>query len=327
MRAGITARRLQVALGCLWIFDGLLQLGPSNFSPDFFGTMLRMNMAEPPGWLWDLGSRIEPFTVSHAALVNGFAGGFQLAIGLGLVFRGTVRPALAVSIPWALSVWLFGESAGGLFSPGASALVGAPGAALLYAVVALVLWPRDEDRARVAPATRDALGELAWAALWVGTAALEAGALNRLPTTAGTEIWSGGGAGPGPLTGLDHAVGSLVGPHGVAFAVVAGVAQVLIGLGVLARPTRRAALAAGMVVAVFYGLVGQDLGHIFSNGWSGVLTSGATDPGTAPIVVLLGLALWTRLVDRHAVTQGALGRELPTGMLDVADAERARLSA
>ena len=47
-----------------------------------------------------------------------------------------------------------------------------------------------------------------------------------------------------------------------------------------------AALAAGMALAVTYGLFGQDLG--------GLLTGRATDPGTAPLLVLFALALWPR---------------------------------
>jgi hypothetical protein len=40
------------------------------------------------------------------------------------------------------------------------------------------------------------------------------------------------------------------------------------------------------VLAVAYGLFGQDFG--------GLLTGQATDPGTAPLLVLLALALWPR---------------------------------
>ena len=53
---------------------------------------------------------------------------------------------------------------------------------------------------------------------------------------------------------------------------------------------RRTALAAGIAAAVLCGVFGQDLG--------GLLTGQATDPGTAPLFVLLALALWPR---RHSV--------------------------
>jgi hypothetical protein len=84
------------------------------------------------------------------------------------------------------------------------------------------------------------------------------------------------------LEGANHALAG----QGAAFAVAAAVAQLAIGLAVLRPRWRRAALGAGIALAVTYGLFGQDLG--------GLLTGRATDPGTAPLLVLLALALWPR---------------------------------
>jgi hypothetical protein len=47
---------------------------------------------------------------------------------------------------------------------------------------------------------------------------------------------------------------------------------------------RRAALITGIVLAVFSGIFGQDLGELF--------TGQATDPGTGPLLVLFAVALW-----------------------------------
>ncbi len=322
------ATRLRLALAALWLLDAVLQLEPSHFSADFFGSMLRSNMSEPPGWLWDLGSVVEPVVTAHAVLADALCAALQLGIALGLLFRRTARLALAVSVPWSICVWLFGEAAGGLFGPGASALTGAPGAALIYCVVALVLWPkrgpsvgasiavgggvgggagggvgggvlpaqlcrrRAHQNPGAAAEWRRALVDLAWVALWVGTAALESDALNRLPMTAGSAITAAGIGEPAPLAGLNTAVGGLVGQHGVELALVAGLVQAAIGLGILLPRTRRLALAAGIAVGLLYGVVGQDLGGIFSNGLLGVLTSGSTDPGTGPIITIFALALW-----------------------------------
>ena len=134
-------RHLQMALGVLWLLDAVLECQPAMFHADFFGNMLMMSMSAPPAWLWNLITNIEPTVVAHAAPANSVAVVIQFAIGLGLLWRPTVRPALALSIPWALTVWLFGEMAGGLFVEGGSALTGAPGAALVYAVLAVVLCP------------------------------------------------------------------------------------------------------------------------------------------------------------------------------------------
>ena len=66
----------------------------------------------------------------------------QVAIGLGLLYRRTVKPALAVSFVWALVVWWFGEAFGMLFMQRwRSPLTGAPGAVLLYGLIGLIVWP------------------------------------------------------------------------------------------------------------------------------------------------------------------------------------------
>ena len=90
----------------------------------------------------------------------------QVAIGAGLIWgRGrTVDWARGISIVWALGVWTIGEGIGGIFMGGTSLLTGAPGAALLYAIVAVVIWP---------PRIRAGAGRAAWAAVWVGSALLE----------------------------------------------------------------------------------------------------------------------------------------------------------
>jgi hypothetical protein len=293
----VTRRHLQVALGLLWLFDGCLQFQPSMGTPSFYGMMLRMGPAAPPAWLWDLGSRIEPLLTTHAALANFSFASLEVLLGLGMFFRRTVSFALAASLPWAIAVWLLGEAAGGLFVEGANAMTGAPGAVLIYVPLALLLWPRGRDDLP-SIGTAGLLGrrfpDLVWVAVWVGTAALEAESINRMPLYASGAISNAGNGGPGWLTAANHAVGGLIGIHGSLFALCAALSQAAIGLGVLAKGTRSASLAAGVLVALFYGVVGQGLGGIFSNGLFGLFASGATDPGTGPPMVLLALCLWPR---------------------------------
>ena len=52
-------------------------------------------------------------------------------------------PALAASVVWALGVWWFGEGLGGVLNGVASPLNGAPGAVIIYALLAVLLWPAD----------------------------------------------------------------------------------------------------------------------------------------------------------------------------------------
>lgn len=313
-----TRRHLQIALGMLWLLDAVLECQPAMFHADFFGNMLMMSPSAPPTWLWDLTTRVEPVVTAHAAATNTVAVTVQFAIGLGLLWPRTVRPALALSLPWSMVVWLFGETAGGIFVQGGNALTGAPGAALVYAAVAVLLWPGRPDAGAAAAdggLLRPPGPALVWVALWVGTAALEGGYLNRTPTYAAQAMDRAAIAGPGWLDAADRAVGGLVGPHGVWFAVCAGILQAAVGLSILSRRTRRAALVAGAALALFYAVVGQAFGGVFSNGLLGILGSGATDPGTGPAVILLALTLWPRPTvtgAQAATTRPAVPAWLPT---------------
>ena len=82
------------------------------------------------------------------AVWNTFFALIQLFIGVGLLFRRTVRPALAVSFAWVLGVWVIGEGLGMLLTGTATALTGAPGSVLLYGLLGLMAWPRPPRRAR-----------------------------------------------------------------------------------------------------------------------------------------------------------------------------------
>lgn len=291
----LTRRNLQIGLGLLWLFDGLLQFQPSMFNPYFYGMMFNMSSAAPPGWLFDIQARFWPMVLTHAVLMNAVFASLQVFLGLGLLWRRSVRLALVASVPWALAVWLFGEAAGGLFVQGANALTGAPGAALLYAVTAVMLWPRraDTENTVAAAGLWGGAADLLWVVLWLGTAALETEALNRTARYASAAVENAGTGGPAWISHSSDAVAALIGPHGPQVAFAMGVVQAATGLGILWHRTRRAALLLGVALALFYGIVGQDLGGVMSNGFD-VLGSGATDPGTAPILVIFALALWPR---------------------------------
>jgi hypothetical protein len=94
----------------------------------------------------------------------------QLLLGAGLLVRRTARLTLAASIAWALGVWYLGEACGGLAGGDASLTAGAPGSALLLAILAAAAWP-DRDASRESPAP---WLPFAWASVWVGGAVFEA---------------------------------------------------------------------------------------------------------------------------------------------------------
>ncbi len=190
----------------------------------------------------------------------------QLLIGVGLLLPRSARLALAASIAWALGVWYLGEGLSGLASGQASLITGAPGSALLLALLAAAAWP-NRDASLEAPAW---WLPLAWAVLWVGAAVFQA-----LPyQTAGTAV-------SGDLTG-GH-IGALV------------AAEYLVGVGALARTTRIPAVALGLALTLVFWIQGQDLG---------ALTTGqATDPNSGPVLALMAIALLTPGAARLALPQ------------------------
>lgn len=287
-RAG-TRRRLEMALGALWLVDGVLQLQPYMFSNAFFSNMLGMANMGLPGPVPAVLFRITSMLTAQPVLWNALFASLQLAIGAGLLWGRTAFLARPVSIAWALAVWVAGEGFGGLFMPGVSALNGAPGAALLYALAAFILWPRRPGEGTAA-ADQGLLGGRGalwcWTVLWSGLALLELGGANHAAVVPAAEVVNIGEGEPGWLAGLNQHAGHLLAGRGPLFALAAGLTAVAVGWCALRPAWRRIALAAGIALAILYGVFGQDLG--------GLLTGQATDPGTAPLLVLLALALWPR---------------------------------
>jgi hypothetical protein len=233
----------------------------------------------------------------HLVLINTLFATIQILIGLGIAFRPTVRIALAVSIAWAIGVWWFGEGLGGILNGVASPLNGAPGAVIIYALLAVLLWPA--DRAPSAPfiAAR-AVGAHAaralWLVFWLSQAYFALIPANRAPQAVNAMIAGMEGGEPGWLAAIERGGASLVAHQGLAASVALAVALVLIAIGVyLPRPLAQATLVLAIVVALVIWIAAEALG--------GILASGATDPNSGPLLVLLALAYWPArtIVGRH----------------------------
>src|SRR5664279_4104910 len=150
-RMGVSVRTIQVVLGVVWIIDAALQFQPRMFGTDFVSMVIAPNAAGQPAAIGSSIIHMSHFLARDVALWNTLFGLTQLAIGVGLLFRRTVKPALAVSFAWAFGVWWFGEGFGGIFTGHANALMGAPGAVLLYAVIGILVWPNAEGEAADQP--------------------------------------------------------------------------------------------------------------------------------------------------------------------------------
>ena len=140
-----TQRTLQVVLGLLWLLDAGLQFQSFMFHRSFVETYVLANANGQPAVLAWIINNIGHFIEPHIAAWNTLFALVQVAIGLGLLFRPTVRYALCLSFAWALGVWVLGEGLGMLLTGTASALTGAPGSVLIYAMLGLLAWPTDRE--------------------------------------------------------------------------------------------------------------------------------------------------------------------------------------
>ena len=182
--AALDARRkLQLALGVIWVLDGILQYQPSMFTASFPGMLAESAhgnpavVAGPITWSANLIGH-------HVVVLNAIFATIQLALGLGIAWRPTVRLALAASAAWSLAIWWLGEGFGGILAGAASPVSGAPGPVVLYAILAVLLWPADRDPAAPSVAGR-AIGrrpaQAVWLVLWGSLAAFALLPASRAP--------------------------------------------------------------------------------------------------------------------------------------------------
>jgi hypothetical protein len=301
-------RALQLALGALWLLDGMLQFQPAMFGrgfPQMLAGSAQGNpavVARPITWSAGLIGH-------HVVALNAIFAAIQLVIGLGIAWRPAVKLALAGSVAWSLAVWWLGEGLGGVLAGTATPVTGAPGAVLLYALLAVLLYPAARAPARRHPADRAPAGrhpadrpparrhpaapftaaravgrpaaQASWLVIWLGLAALAllpaSRAIGRTvaDTTRGEPAW---------LAWTDaHAASALTG-HGLLAAVVLAVAFVIVASGIfLPRRAARAAVVLAVAIAAALWL---------AQGLGGILTGSATDPDTGPLLALLALAFW-----------------------------------
>lgn len=270
-------RGLQLALAFLWLLDGALQLQPYMLRASFARQVLAPAAEGQPRLVAGPALWAAHIVAAHPAAWDVPFATVQILLGAGMLLRRTVRLALAASVAWALGVWLFGEGLSGLATGNASFLSGAPGAVLLYAVLALAAWPRDgapdEPAAPWLP--------LAWAGLWIGAAALQALPQNDRGADVARALQANGA--PHGLAGLQRVVAGWTLRHGSLAVVVIVLVELSIGIAVLVRRTRRLGAATGLLACLALWLLAQNLG--------GLYTGEATDPNTAPLVALLALTL------------------------------------
>jgi hypothetical protein len=287
-------RLLQLALATLWLFDGLLQLQAYFFTRSFGTEMIRGTaqgnptvIAGPINWA---GA-----TIGNHAAVNSVFALMQVGMGLAIAWRPTVKVGLGASIAWSIGVWWVGEGLGGVFSGFANPVSGAPGAVILYALLAVLLWPTASGTGNRRPPSRfvadRAVGapvaKLLWLVLWGSLCYFAVVGPNRSAQGLRSLLDALAAGEPGWMASINRHAATLVAQRGLGVAVALAVTLAVVAVGVyLPRRVANATLGLAILLSLAFWVVGQDFGTLFTNG--------ATDLNSGPLLVLLALAYWQR---------------------------------
>ena len=295
-------RAAQTALGVIWTLDGALQFQSFMYSKGFIQMLTGMAPGQPH-WLGSSVTWAANLAGKDLTLYNTLFALIQCLIGIGLLYRPAVKPALVLSFAWVLIVWWFGEAFGMMFmSMLNNQLTGAPGAVSLYALVGLMVWPSARPGGLLG-----ARGcRTAWCALWLvmawwwlmgpnSSANATHDAINAAPS------------GMSWLSSLQDWVANGAKGNGLVIALVLALISAVIGIGVAVNWRARPLLIAAIVLNLVYWVVGQ--------GFGGMFAGGATDPNAGPLFVLLAAVLYGLLPAREPVaapaTAEAIGPPVP----------------
>ena len=142
----ISNERLRQILGGLWLLDGLLQLQPGMFTINLVNGIMAPNLQGQPVLVSASLSWIVEIVTQHLVMINWTIAMIQIALGICIVIGYRLKAVLIMSVIWALIVWYAGEGIGLLLTGQATFLTGAPGAVLLYALLALALYPHKKPQ-------------------------------------------------------------------------------------------------------------------------------------------------------------------------------------
>ena len=323
---------LRTGFGVLWIFDGILQAQP-KMAGGLATQVIEPVAASSPGWVQHVVGWGGTIWSYHPIQAGAASVWIQVGIGAWLIVaaRGpSSRLAGAASAAWALTVWVFGESFGGIFAPGLSWLTGAPGGVLLY-LAAGVLIALPEDAWRSPRSGRLLLAGLG--VFFAGMAVLQA--------WPGRGFWQGTvGGKPGTLAGMVREMSATPQPHflssllsgfasfairyGFAVNLVVVIALAAMGAAFLTGRPRlvRYAMWSGIVFCLADWVLIQDLGFLGGLG---------TDPNSMIPLILLFSAGYLALVPEvtgEMIRVGEAARDAevagPAGVAGVAEVAGSR---
>jgi cytochrome oxidase Cu insertion factor (SCO1/SenC/PrrC family) len=137
----VARRVVRIGFGCLWIFDGLLQL-QSSMPLGLPSGVIQPAASTSPAWVQHVVNSGVTIWSDHPVQAAAATVWIQLGLGIWLLVapRGRwSRLGGLASVAWGLLVWVFGEAFGGIFAPGLTWLFGAPGAVLFYCAAGVLV--------------------------------------------------------------------------------------------------------------------------------------------------------------------------------------------
>jgi hypothetical protein len=285
MRSFLSLGRLQQILGALWLVDGVLQLQPVMFTTYLTNGLLQPLTQGQPAPIAAALQAIIQIAGQNLIAVNLTIAVVQLALGICLLSGAFVRPALLASVVWSLLVWFGGEGLGMLLTGQAGALTGAPGAVLLYLVLALAAYPTD------GPSDDGLLSRsrlrLVLAGFWALTAALQLQPFWWQPQQISNDIAAN--VNPGTLNGtlLDPLLQGLADLTArwelpLNAAIIAVALGLAVGLAVVRTDRVRPLLAVSIVLSLLLWVAGEGAGQL--------LSGSATDFNSGLPLAILALA-------------------------------------
>jgi hypothetical protein len=291
-----TRRWLQLGLAALWLADALLQVQSFMFSKAF-GQTLAATAPGNPAIIADPITWSARLIEAHPTWTNAAFATVQLFLALGIAWRPTVKLALAASVAWSLGVWWIGEGLGGVLNGTADPVTGAPGAVILYALLAVLLWPAGRDGPfEAARPFGPGPARLAWLALWGSFGYFALLGANRAAQGLHSMMTGMAAGEPGWLASLDRGTASLLAGRGTGVSVALAALFVVIAAGIYLPPRgARATAAVAAAVALLIWVVAENFG--------GILAGSGTDPNTGPLLVLLAAAYWPRRAAVDGVRQ------------------------
>jgi hypothetical protein len=285
-------RRLQLVLAAVWLWDGVLQYQPFMFTPAFARQLLAPTARGNPALIAHPITFAAGIIADHPLGTNAAFATIQLLLGCGIAWKPTVKTTLAASIVWSLAVWWFGEGLGGVLTGTGNPLSGAPGAVLLYGLLAVLLWPPHTDTAAssafgfvAAQPVGVRPARVVWLLVWSALAFFAALPANRTPGGLRDMISQMASGQPGWLATVENTTARLTDSHGGPVSIVFAVVLAAIALGVFLRPRPlRVVLAVAVVMAAVIWVIGEGLGAPFGGQ--------ATDLNSGPLLALLTAAYW-----------------------------------